>query len=348
MSHSRAVTSVALAATAVVSGLVVVLVVWQGSGGEAPATSQPATTAVGEDQGPQGAGPAIMADAAITPRIVLFGDTVRARVDTVVDRARVEPDSVRVAAVFSPWEIVDGPERVRRDAASMTHLRTTYVLRCLTAPCLPPAQTLQLEFDPARVTYASPSAGAGEGRTPRRTLRLDWPVVVTYSRFASSSFEGRAALTTPWRAELVTFPAASHRLSPALLLALLVAAGALLALAGAYLVYLAWPRRAPAPPPEPAAPPPPRLTPLQQALALLEDAARENGAEDRRRSLELVAEALAEWGDEELARSARILAWSEGEPAVEETAGLAARVRATLEAEEAAAEAADRGNGRVA
>jgi hypothetical protein len=84
---------------------------------------------------------------------------------------------------------------------------------------------------------------------------------------------------------------------------------------------------------------------LQQALALLEDAARPDGSEDRRRSLELVAEVLAEWGDEDLARSARVLAWSEHEPAVEETTGLAARVRATLEAEEAAAEAAERGNG---
>ena len=40
------------------------------------------------------------------------------------------------------------------------------------------------------------------------------------------------------------------------------------------------------------------LSPLEQALALLEEAVRVNGAADQRRALELVAEELelAEWG----------------------------------------------------
>lgn len=330
MSRSRILMVLALAAAAAAIALVVVLVAWQRQDAAPPPSERL---------------PAITARAAITPRIVLFGDTVRARVDVVLDRARVDPDSVRVAAAFSPWEIVGDLERARRDAGSMTYLRTTYVLRCLTSPCLPAGETMQLEFDPARVTFAP----AGEkGREARDSMRLDWPVLAVYSRFASASFEGRAALATPWRAELVTFPAASHRAPPGLVLALLLGGGALFAVAGATLVYLAWPRRAPVAPAEPEAPPLPRLTPLQQALALLEDAARTDGAEDRRRSLELVAEALNEWGDDELARSARVLAWSEDEPAVEDTTGLAARVRATLEEEEAAAEAAEKGNGRVA
>jgi hypothetical protein len=321
--RNRLLTGVALAVTAALTALLLV---------PAPSSQPPPV-------------PAITAQAVIAPRIVLFGDTVRARVDVVLDRSRIDPESIQVAPAFSPWEIVAGPEQARRDAGPVTYLRTTYVLRCLSSPCVPPGQSMQLEFDPARLTYASPRGDRPQAA--RRVLRVDWPVLAVYSRFASASFEGRAALATPWRAELLTFPAASHRAPPGVVLALLLAGAALFAVAGAVLVYVVWPRRVPIASPEPAPPPPPRLTPLQQALALLEDAARTDGAEYRRRSLELVAEALAEWGDEDLARSARILAWSEVEPAVEETAGLAARVRATLE-EEIAAEAAEGGNGRVA
>ena len=76
------------------------------------------------------------------------------------------------------------------------------------------------------------------------------------------------------------------------------------------------------------------LTPLEQALELLEDAARANGAADQRRSLELVAEVLAERGEEDgLAQAARELAWSPNAPPPAATKGLAARVRAALEEE---------------
>ena len=283
--------------------------------------------------------PPVVVGAVLAPRIVLFGDTVRARIDVEVDEKRVDPDSVRVTAAFASWELVGEPERVRRVAGSTTSLRTTYVLRCLKGPCVPSGQSAPLEFDQARVTY---TRLGGDGQESRETIRLNWPILTVYSRFASAAVEGREGLATPWRADVLTLPAASHRVAPWLVFALLLGLGAVLTAGGVALGYAAWPRRAPAPAPEPEAPPPPRLTPLQQALALLEDAARRDGTEDRRRSLELVAEALAEWGDEDLARSARLLAWSEDAPAVEETAGLAARVRSTLETElEAAAQEGD-------
>jgi hypothetical protein len=169
-------------------------------------------------------------------------------------------------------------------------------------------------------------------------------VLTVFSRFASASFE-RDFSAPPWRADVLTLPAVTHRVPPSLAIAALVGAGGLLVLGGVALAFLAWPRRKPVPPPEPVAELPPRLTPLQQALALLEDVNRADGTEDRRRSLELVAEALAEWGDPSLARSARVLAWSEHTPAPEETSDLAARVRATLDTELEAEE--QMGNGRV-
>ena len=75
------------------------------------------------------------------------------------------------------------------------------------------------------------------------------------------------------------------------------------------------------------------LSPLEQALVLLENAVRVDGAADQRRALELVAEELerAAWGDTELAQAARALAWSEGVPPVRQTTELAARVRSVLD-----------------
>jgi hypothetical protein len=102
--------------------------------------------------------------------------------------------------------------------------------------------------------------------------------------------------------------------------------------------------------PEPEPVPERVLSPLEQALALLDEAVRVNGAADQRRALELVAEELelAEWGDRDLARTARALAWSEDVPQVEETSALAARVRSVLvDIGDALADSDDRENGGV-
>jgi len=130
---------------------------------------------------------------------------------------------------------------------------------------------------------------------------------------------------------------------------LLLLGAALLACAGVVLAVSAWPRRqpAPAPEPEPEPEPEPALSPLEQALALLERSIRVDGAAAQRRALELVAEELelSEWGDPQLAGTARALAWSEDVPPVAETSRLAARVRSALPHE---VENPENGNGHVA
>ncbi|HLG10025.1 MAG TPA: hypothetical protein VI409_15260 [Gaiellaceae bacterium] len=335
MPRSRLLTALALAAVAGLTALP-----------EAPSQGGPPPTPGGAAVRPPEERP-IVGSAALTPRIVLFGDTVRAQIDVVLDRTRVDPDSVRVATAFSPWEIVGEPERVRRDVGSTAYLRTTYVLRCLTSPCAPPRQAAPLELDPARIAYTGP--GEGGTQQVRASIEAGWPLLTVYSRFATAALESSTRSSTPWRVDAVSLPAVSHPVAPGIVLALLLAGALLLVGGGAALVYIAWPRRAPALPPEPEPEPLPVLTPLEQALALLEDAAREDGAEERRRSLELVAESLEEWGDEDLAGWARVLAWSEGAPQVEETADLATRVRAALELElEAREPDVHQGNGRVA
>jgi hypothetical protein len=159
--------------------------------------------------------------------------------------------------------------------------------------------------------------------------------VRVYSRLSEvSTFDGSGP-SVPWQADVLSLPVPSFRLAPSTLVALLLL-GALVAVGGAVaLAYLAWPRAELVLhlPPQPPPPPVPALSPLEQALVLLENAVRVDGASDQRRALELVAEELerAAWGDPALAHTARTLAWSEGIPPLAETTELAARVRSVLD-----------------
>jgi hypothetical protein len=279
----------------------------------------------------------IEARGSVAPRNILFGDTIRASVDVVLDRRKVDPDTVRVSTQFVPWEIVGVPLRTRSDAGQTTHLRTVFTLRCTSSPCLPTNNASALEFGAGRLSYAKPADVPGA----RKSMPIDWPLLLVASRFAAANAEGLGASDALWRADLASFPAASYRISPTLLVRVLVALAVLLTLGGVALAFVAIPRRRPEPEPEPEPDPEPLplLTPLEQALELLEDASRADGAEDRRRALELVAEVL-DLGHPDLARAARTLAWSEDDPLVEQTSGLATRVRTHIDM-------SDNGNGRV-
>lgn len=267
----------------------------------------------------------------ISPRVVLFGDTVTARVQVALDRARIDPDSLRVETAFAPWTFVRAPQRIRRDADRATYVETVYVIRCLGPSCVPSRASSSREFQAVELTYDE--VGGGRGSTEVR-----WPVLVMNTRLVSDDFGRRDEYGTAWRADLSTLPAASYRLPPALLVALLLAGAAALALGGGRLAYSALPRREEPPLPEPPAPPPPPdLTPLERALALLEEPTPLDGAAERRRALEFVAEHFDE-RDRSLAASARALAWRSGQPAPAESVGLAERVREHLDQEGATEE----------
>jgi len=284
-------------------------------------------------------------EAAVTlePAVALFGDTVFAHVDVLLDMARVDPETVRVGAEFAPFEIVGPPQRLRRDAGESAYLRRTFVLRCLSATCVPSGESARHEFPPARIAFAA----AGDEAADTSSISAPVPSVRVYSRFTALG-AGTDRGSAPWVVDLLSLPPASYRLAPGLLIAMLLSIAALAALAGVFLGYLAWPPRVVElePEPEPELPPAPPLSPLEQALILLEQSIRVDGAADQRRALELVAEELelADWGDRDLARTARALAWSEGVPPIEQTTQLATRVRTALPHEESA-EA--NGNGNV-
>jgi hypothetical protein len=269
----------------------------------------------------------IAASGSLDKRIVLFGDTLTATVDVVVDPTVIDPDDVRVTWSHEPWTAVAPPRVEQHESGSTTYVRTTYVLRCLTVPCVPVREKETVELEPAAVSYA---ARIGSG-TSRLSADVPWPPLVVHTRMSGLDSAQRDALAAPWRADMLTLPAASYRVSPGLVLALLVMVGGLLLAVAAVLSFRALPERDP--PPEPEPPPPPVVSPLEQALALLESTTSTNGAQDRRRALELVAEALERWGDPGLAQTARTLAWSEARPEGEEIQALAARLRHELERE---------------
>ncbi|MEX2612565.1 MAG: hypothetical protein WD380_03220 [Gaiellaceae bacterium] len=314
MRSYRAPMALALAAVALVSAVVVVVLAWNGGDAADDASSM--------------VSPDVEAQASLSPRIALFGDTIKARVDVTLDQTLYDVGSVRVATTLAPWEIVGKPERARRDVGATTHLSTTFVLRCLTDACTPVRAAAPLDFIAARVTYRE----LGDESAKRESIEVDWPQLVAYSRIIPAESEvGTSGATISWRADVVSLPGVSYRVSPGIVLVLLLAGGLGLAAAGVGLAYVAWPRRALAPPPKPAPDPLPSLTPLEQALVLLGESARADGAGEQRRALELVAEELAKWGDADLSRAARMLAWSPDVPAVEQTTALAARVRAELD-----------------
>jgi hypothetical protein len=304
-------------AIVVLAAIVVVLVAW-GRGGAS--TSESA----------QEPAPEIETHANITPSPVLFGDTVQANVDVVLDSKRIDPASIRAAADFSPWDVVGTPERRVVSAGERAYVRTTFVLRCLTGACIPSGHFSVFEFDPGRVSFARRSNGVAD----EDSVAVPLPSIQVYSRLTGAVPEG-GPRSAPWHMDLLSLPAPSFRLSPGILVSLFLLA-ALVATLGAFaLAYLAWPRAADLPPPEPLPMPPPEpaLSALEQALNLLEDAVRVNGAAEQRRALELVAEELERtaWGDPMLANTARALAWSEAVPPVDHTSELAARVRAVLD-----------------
>lgn len=272
----------------------------------------------------------IRAEASFSPSVAFFADTVTAHVDVVVDKALVDPSSLRVAADFAPFEIVGRQQRLRRDAERSAYVRVSLVLRCVSATCVPSGQSARYEFDPAEISFTAPEKPDGV----KSSIDVRLPALRVYSRFtALGAGAPQGDTSQPWRADLRTLPSASYRIAPSVLIALLLAAAALAAIGALVLGYLAWPERVPAAPPEPEPEPPPEpLSPLEQALVLLEQSIRVDGAADQRRALELVAEELelAEWGDRDLARTARALAWSKGVPPVAETSQLAARVRTSL------------------
>jgi hypothetical protein len=270
----------------------------------------------------------------LTPSAHLFGDTVKARVDIVVDRDHLDPGRVRLKAEFPPYELVGKVEVDRRDYDRYTRLRYDMALRCLARACLAGAVSPGItsaggspeprraekvyRFRPAHVYYDAP----GQGK-PRHLKRVWWPRLESLTRISPSEPGLTFALRTPFRTTISSMPDLTYRVSPALLgTVLLLAAALVLVLPGRFAWSWARARRTTAPVEEA-----PELTPLDRALALVEEARESVDGEDRRKALEVLAVELDASARDAQAEQARQLAWSLSEPSPDAAGALVESVR---------------------
>jgi hypothetical protein len=241
-------------------------------------------------------GRTIAATADLTPRSLLFGDTLTARLTVAVARGRIDPDTVDVRTSFKPFEQVGDVARRRRDVGDQTELTYTFTLRCDEFLCVPRGGRIPFRFTPARVGQ----------------LQVPWPTIEVATRINEAELNAFR-----YRATLTPLPKPTYRVSPTALAATTFTGAALLLLvAGGFALRIG--RRALA-----RRSPELNLPPVERALAVLRWT--RNG-EDRRRALELLAEALDDEGSRELARGARKLAWSDEPPTREQSEELASRI----------------------
>jgi hypothetical protein len=261
----------------------------------------------------------LSARTSITPRAQLFGEDVVARLEVLVDRDVIDPDTISIETNFKPYRATAKPRLERTDQERMTRLRYTMPLECLEDACAPRSTRKDVRFPPARVR--------SRGRVVQRPA---WPVLTMGSRLQnpvtdeSENFNARTREPTTgldWRAE-VRVATPTWRIAPTEATVLLV--GLAMGLLGAsfFFVTLAYPGLARRLWRRPA-----KLSPLERALLVLQHASDRGEETEHRVALDDLATELRALGARELAGTAYALAWDEPPPAVERTAGLSESVR---------------------
>jgi hypothetical protein len=164
----------------------------------------------------------LVASATLTPQQHLFADAVHARVEVVLDRGAVDPDSIQIHSNFALYRALQKRKVSRNDVGRMTRLRYDYTLACMTAKCLP-KKTGRVDFGLATVEYQSRDSSTPQSAT------IDWQPLRVAGRIAPGRlWQGLL------RAEYRDLPAATYRIGPgwvefvALVLAALFALGALI------------------------------------------------------------------------------------------------------------------------
>lgn len=242
-----------------------------------------------------------VAAASVEPAVHAFGDTIVAEVEIAFNADAVDEDTVRIVSEFDPYERA-GPMQVERSVSgSRARWRFRFPLRCLREGCAPQGDRRAFDLPLANVAYRFESM-PGPG-----SVIVDWAPITVVPRVDDDALVERR-----WRADVASAPDVSYRWQAAPLAAALVGGSVLFA---GVAVALAWglARRREEEEPETAVgDTAPRATPLERALALALDAARNGDSPDRRKALERAARELGARGFGELADRARALAWSPG------------------------------------
>ena len=245
----------------------------------------------------------------------LFADPLRASVQVVVDRRRVDPALVGFTTHFEPFVTVGSAHVTREDTNRLTKLVYSVDLLCLTNICLSKEkpEPVRVQFPPAHVFYAPKSGG-------RKTLDLPWTAMTIGPRTTEADLNGSDPFLQPsWRATADPF-AVSYGTSPRMLRTILfVVGGLLLAFALYALVRFVLTGKL-------------RLrilSPLERALVLVERTPPD--APEKRKALELLSHELVRSGEPELALAAKELAWAAPTPLPTLTQPLTLDVRRVIE-----------------
>ena len=241
--------------------------------------------------------------ASVLPHPLEFGQHGEARIEILVDPARVNVDSLRVQAPLAPLTVLSS-SRDQRSAAGLTRIELRYRVVCDTDVCLPATRPLPLPLADVKVTGRS-----SDDRLLRASAR--WPNVFVLSRLEQSD----VGAPTPRFRVPDEAPPTSYRIAPTTLSRLLVAGGVVALLAGAALVATSLRRRQ-----RPA-----DQVALEQALLAVRQAL---GAEppERRRALEQLARVLDRRRGVAGGEGVRALAWAPPAPEAPRMAALADEV----------------------
>ncbi len=276
-------------------------------------------------------GQLLAASATLGPASHLFAGPIHVRVDAVVDRTRIDPDRVYLESQWSPYEVVGGFARTRKDVGTVSRLTWNGEIHCVAVDCTPePGSAVLRQLKPSYVRYRR---GAGDRVVPS-AVKITWPALNGFSRLDPSHLQRTAIVSKvgrvnrlsvvlpPWRLDSLPIGSDSYRITPTKLfwLALLFAAALVVA---AFLLVRPWL-------PDlqlgrDAAP----LSRLERALLTVEQGRSE--PEERRKALELLAEELRSSGRRGLAGEAKELAWAQHGPEGDRTSALTAEVRRELE-----------------
>ncbi len=259
---------------------------------------------------------AVRAD--VSPHEHLFGDRLTARVDVLLDRAFVKPETVRVAENFNPFRVEGERTREEEDLGDTTHLVFTYPLTCRRGgQCLPREDGRTYELPELRVSYVVTEIGE------RQTTRVRLATLTGSSRLGGANTNEPA-----FRADARETPAPTYRVSPTLLAVVALGAAGLLVLGALVLLVPLIPlgvvqrrleaRRAR------------RRTDLERALAHVREITPDGQTQDLRPALERLASELGRADSDELARQSRGLAWAEPPPVEDDIGGLSEDVEKVI------------------
>src|SRR3954468_1226620 len=128
-----------------------------------------------------------------------FGDALTARIDVVLDRDAVKPDTLKVTRDLAPLTILSSPSTARTVSGRVETVSITQRVACLTAPCL--ARRIVLPRVQVAVT--------GRDGSPV-TASVGWKRLPLGSRVAAADLEAAdprfAADTAPARPSYLLSP----------------------------------------------------------------------------------------------------------------------------------------------